>query len=56
MFVPNKKRKIIHFDIITYLLVFNMSMSFLDAPTPHIDPVTGEKYYTRENAMNLTSE
>lgn len=31
-------------------------MSLLDAPTPHIDPVTGEKYYTREDSMNLTPE
>ncbi|CAF4449831.1 unnamed protein product, partial [Adineta steineri] len=31
-------------------------MSVFCFPTPHIDQLTGEKYYTKEDAMNLTPE
>ena len=31
-------------------------MPVLDAPAPHVDSVTGEKYYTREDAMSLKPE
>ncbi|CAF4396490.1 unnamed protein product, partial [Rotaria sordida] len=31
-----------------------MSTPFLNVPTPRVDSTTGEKYYTNEDAMNLT--
>ncbi|CAF1140662.1 unnamed protein product [Rotaria sordida] len=31
-----------------------MSTPFLNVPTPRVDSTTGEKYYTSEDAMNLT--
>ena len=33
-----------------------MSTVFLNFPSPRFDSITGEKYYTSEDAMNLTPQ